>query len=445
MIVAINAPPFPESIQEGTLSTWHKKPGDTVQKNEKLADIETDKIVLEVTAPESGVFKTAKKKEGDSVASRELIGQIDSEASTGGATEEAPEKPQPKAKTAAPPAPVEEEPEPVISRKTETKTPAKAAAPTARKAPAVELDDDLGPAVRKLIIENNLNPAEINGTGRGGRITKADVIRHMEHSPHLATKYGDASVESKGLEEVVPPQPEETAEAISVKRVKMSRLRARIAERLVEAQRTAALLTTFNEVNMKPVMELRNRHRDAFEKEHGVKLGFMSFFVKAAVEALRKFPVVNATVEGDEIVYFGHYHVGVAVSSERGLVVPVIRNAEQLSLAEIEKATADFAARAQAGKLDIEELTGGTFTISNGGVFGSLMSTPIINPPQSGILGMHRIQDRPVAENGEVVIRPMMYLALSYDHRIIDGREAVQFLVNIKQNIEDPARMLLQL
>ena len=313
------------------------------------------------------------------------------------------------------------------------------------RSPAVEFDDDLPPAVRKLIVENDLNPAEINGTGRGGRITKADVIRHLEHSPHLATKYGDASVESPSLDVVAPPQPAETREETSVRRVKMSRLRARIAQRLVEAQHTAALLTTFNEVNMKPVMELRNRHKDAFEKEHGVKLGFMSFFVKAAVEALKKFPVVNASVEGDEIVYYGHYHVGVAVSSDRGLVVPVIRNVEQLSLAEIERAIADFAARAQAGKLDLEELTGGTFTISNGGVFGSLMSTPIINPPQSGILGMHRIQDRPVAEDGQVVIRPMMYLALSYDHRIIDGREAVQFLVNVKQNIEDPARLLLQL
>ena len=451
MIVAINAPPFPESVQEGTLSAWHKKPGDAVQKNEKVADIETDKIVLEVTAPESGVFKAAKKKEGDTVSSRELIGQLESGASGKAAAEPAQDGAAGKAGTGAIAAPqptaskgaVEVEAEPVVQGS--KAAPKRPAAPVARKAPAVEIDDDLGPAVRKLIVENNLNPAEINGTGRGGRITKADVIRHLEHSPHLSTKYGDTSIENKGIEEVVPPQAAQQKEEVAVKRVKMSRLRARIAERLVEAQRTAALLTTFNEVNMKPVMELRNRYKDSFEKEHGVKLGFMSFFVKAAVEALKKFPVVNATVEGDEIVYFGHYHIGVAVSSERGLVVPVIRNAEQLSLAEVEKATADFAARAQAGKLDIEELTGGTFTISNGGVFGSLMSTPIINPPQSGILGMHRIQERPVAENGEVVIRPMMYIALSYDHRIIDGREAVQFLVSIKQNIEDPARLLLQL
>lgn len=430
MIVAINAPPFPESVQEGTLSAWHKKPGDQVQKNEKIADIETDKIVLEVTAPNAGTVKALKKKEGDSVASRELIAQIDASGAS------APEASPP----AATPT-IEVEPEPV--RKA---APAPARAPIERKMPAIELEDDLGPAVRKLIIENNLNPKEINGTGRGGRITKADVIRHMEHSPHLATKYGDASIENQGMEEVVPPpQPAEAKEETAVKRVKMSRLRARIAERLVEAQHTAALLTTFNEVNMKPVMELRNRHREAFEKQHGVKLGFMSFFVKAAVEALKKFPVVNATVEGDEIVYFGNYHIGVAVSSDRGLVVPVIRSAEQLGLAEIEKAIADFSARAKTGKLDIEELNGGTFTISNGGVFGSLMSTPIINPPQSGILGMHRIQDRPVVEDGQIVIRPMMYLALSYDHRIIDGRDAVQFLVSIKQNIEDPARLLLQL
>jgi len=439
MIVAINAPPFPESVQEGTLSAWHKKPGESVQKNEKIADIETDKIVLEVTAPEAGVFKSAKKKEGDTISSRELIGQLESSSSSAAASE--PEEKETPAKSVA-----QKKPEPAPARS----TPASPAAPVRAvaatpKTPAAEIEDDLGPAVRKLIVENDLNPAEINGTGRGGRITKADVIRHLEHSPHLATKYGDSSVESQGLDEVVPPQAAQPAAQTSIKRVKMSRLRARIAERLVEAQRTAALLTTFNEVNMKPLMDLRARYRDTFEKEHGVKLGFMSFFVKAAVEALRKYPVVNATVEGDEIVYFGNCHIGVAVSSDRGLVVPVIRNAEQLSLAEIEKATADFAARAQAGKLDLEELTGGTFTISNGGVFGSLMSTPIINPPQSGILGMHRIQDRPIAENGEVVIRPMMYLALSYDHRIIDGREAVQFLVSVKQNIEDPARLLLQL
>jgi 2-oxoglutarate dehydrogenase E2 component (dihydrolipoamide succinyltransferase) len=436
MIANINAPPFPESIQEGTLSVWHKKPGDTVQKNEKVADIETDKIVLEVTAPESGVLKSALKKEGATVASREPIGQIETTSASAGAS--APETPAPKAVSA--PAPIASAP-----AKTITEPASKRPVAAAPKLPAIELDDDLPPAVRKLIVENDLNPKEITGTGRGGRITKADVIRHLEHSPHLATKYGDASVENKTIEEIVPPQAEEPAGDISVRRVKMSRLRARIAERLVEAQHTAALLTTFNEVNMKPVMDLRARYRDQFEKEHGVKLCFMSFFVKAAVEALKKYPVINATVEGDEIVYFGHYHIGVAVSSDRGLVVPVIRNVEHLSLAEIEKATGDFATRAQAGKLDIEELSGGTFTISNGGVFGSLMSTPIVNPPQSGILGMHRIQERPVAENGQVVIRPMMYIALTYDHRIIDGREAVQFLVSIKQNIEDPARLLLAL
>jgi 2-oxoglutarate dehydrogenase E2 component (dihydrolipoamide succinyltransferase) len=431
MMAPISAPPFPESVQEGTLSAWHKKPGDTVQKNEKLADIETDKIVLEVTAPEAGTLANIKKKEGDTVTSRELIGQLETTANVK-LTAPAPAE---KAAPAPKPAPV-----PVAAAPVAAPAPARVS-----PLPAADIDEDLGPAVRKLIIENDLNPKEINGTGRGGRITKADVIRHLEHSPHLATRYGDTSIESQGMEEVVPPQPVKKIEETAVKRVKMSRLRARIAQRLVEAQHTAALLTTFNEVNMKPIMDLRNRHKEAFEKEHGVKLGFMSFFVKAAVDALRKFPVVNATVEGDEIVYYGNYHIGVAVSSERGLVVPVIRNAELLSLAEIEKATADFANRAKAGKLDLEELTGGTFTISNGGVFGSMMSTPIINPPQSGILGMHRIQDRPIAEDGQVVIRPMMYLALSYDHRIIDGREAVQFLVNIKQNIEDPARLLLQM
>jgi 2-oxoglutarate dehydrogenase E2 component (dihydrolipoamide succinyltransferase) len=432
MIANITAPPFPESVQEGTLSVWHKKPGDPVQKNEKVADIETDKIVLEVTAPESGTLKAILKKEGDNIASREPIGQI--EAGANGKTSPAPAPVAAQAEPAAksePAAPAREVAEPATRR--------------AAKVAKVELDEDLPPAVRKLIIENDLDPKEINGTGRGGRITKADVIRHLEHSPHLATKYGDASVESPAIEEMVPAQPAAPAEAISVRRVKMSRLRSRIAQRLVEAQHTAALLTTFNEINMQPIMDLRKKYKDGFEKEHGVKLGFMSFFVRAAVEALKKFPVVNATVEGDDIVYFGHDHIGVAVSSDRGLVVPVIRNAESLSLADIEKAIADFATRAQAGKLDIEELSGGTFTISNGGVFGSLMSTPIVNPPQSGILGMHRIQERPVAENGQVVIRPMMYTALTYDHRIIDGREAVQFLVSIKQNIEDPARLLLGL
>lgn len=438
MTVAISAPPFPESVQEGTLSMWHKKPGDHVEKNEKVADIETDKIVLEVTAPEAGVIKSIAKKEGETIASRDVIGQIDTAAAGKAATPDAP-APAASAPAAAP-----------AQQKVRESKPAATTPPPRREAsvdrtPKIELGDDLPPAVRKLVIENNLDPKEINGTGRGGRITKADVIRHMEHSPHLTTKYGDASVETPAVEELVPPHPAHQEEKASVRRVKMSRLRARIAERLVEAQQTAALLTTFNEVNMQPVMDLRNRHRDAFEKEHGIKLGFMSFFVKAAVDALRKFPVVNAAVEGDEIVYYGNYHIGVAVSSDRGLVVPVIRNAEKLNLAEIEKAIADFAMRAKSGKLDLEELTGGTFTISNGGVFGSLLSTPIINPPQSGILGMHRIQERPMAENGAVVIRPMMYLAMSYDHRIIDGREAVQFLVNIKQNIEDPARLLLQL
>lgn len=310
-------------------------------------------------------------------------------------------------------------------------------------------EEDFSPAVRRLIKEHKINPAEINAHGKGGRITKADVLRFLEHSPHLSRAFGSGVPDA-------PPQPEPAAAPNiqpapapqtdrPVTRVKMTRLRARIAERLVQAQHTAAILTTFNEINMQAVMDIRARHREAFEKEHGIKLGFMSFFVKAAVDALSKFPIINASVEGDEIVYHQYFDIGIAVSSPRGLVVPVLRNAERLSLAEIERQIADFSARAKDGKLAIEELTGGTFTISNGGVFGSLLSTPILNPPQSGILGLHRIQERPVAENGQVVIRPMMYVALSYDHRIIDGREAVLFLVAVKEAIEDPTRLLLQI
>ena len=308
-------------------------------------------------------------------------------------------------------------------------------------------EGDYSPAVRRLIQEHKLNPAEISGHGRGGRLTKADVLRHLEHSPHLSRQFGSDTPDSPRTMPPPAPAPENAPHAADKpeQRVKMTRLRARIAERLVEAQRTAAILTTFNEVNMQAVMDLRGRYKEQFEKEHGIKLGFMSFFVKAAVEALAKFPALNASVDGDDIVYHGYFDIGIAVSAPRGLVVPVLRNAEQLSLAEIEQRVADFGARAKDNKLSLDDLSGGTFTLSNGGVFGSLLSTPIINPPQSGILGMHRIQERPVAENGQVVIRPMMYLALSYDHRIIDGREAVQFLVAVKEAIEDPSRLLLQI
>jgi 2-oxoglutarate dehydrogenase E2 component (dihydrolipoamide succinyltransferase) len=304
--------------------------------------------------------------------------------------------------------------------------------------------DDLSPAVRKLIIENKLDPRDVAGSGKDGRITKADVLRHLEHSPILATKFGAGVPEIPVGEEAAGPA-EPAPAGRPEQRVRMTRLRARVAERLVEAQRTAAILTTFNEVNMHAVMTMRAKYKEQFEKQHGVKLGLMSFFVKAAVEALNKFPVVNASVEGEDIVYHGYFDIGIAVSTGRGLIVPILRDADKMSLAEIEAAIADFAARGEEGRLGMEELTGGTFTITNGGVFGSLLSTPILNPPQSAILGMHRIQPRPVAENDQVVIRPVMYLALSYDHRIIDGKDAVLFLVAIKDALEDPSRLLLQI
>lgn len=445
--VDVKVPPFPESVQEGTLSAWHKKPGDAVTKNEKIADVETDKIVIDVTAPASGVLGRILKKEGSVVRGNELLGSIDTDGKAVAAA------PVPAAAPLPPPAP---KPAPAP-------TPAPAAAPPPRavSAPApvpapaavepepehVFPEGDYSPAVRRLIKEHKLNPSEIAGHGRSGRLTKADVLRHLEHSPHLNRQFGSDTPDSPRA--MVPPAPEQESSPEAAdkpeRRVKMTRLRARIAERLVEAQRTAAILTTFNEVNMQAVMDLRGRYKEQFEKEHGIKLGFMSFFVKAAVEALAKFPALNASVDGDDIVYHGYFDIGIAVSAPRGLVVPVLRNAEQLSLAEIEQRVADFGARAKDNKLTLDDLSGGTFTLSNGGVFGSLLSTPIINPPQSGILGMHRIQDRPVAENGQVVIRPMMYLALSYDHRIIDGREAVQFLVAVKEAIEDPSRLLLQI
>ncbi len=451
--IEIKAPVFPESIQEGTLSTWHKKAGQSVAVNEKLADIETDKIVLDVTAPTAGVLTEIRIPEGATVTREQVLGVIDPSAKPSAAPAATPRPAAPKAAASAPaptPTPAapkaETKPAPAQPRPASI-APPPAPAPTK---PAIEFpEDEYSPAVRRLIKEHNLNPKEITGHGKDGRITKADVLRHLEHSPHLSRQFGSDTPAVPDTEPAqsaaAAPQLSQSSDSRPVTRVKMTRLRARVAERLVQAQQTAAILTTFNEVNMQAVMELRARYKDRFEREHGIKLGFMSFFVKAAVEALARFPVVNASVEGDEIVYHQYFDLGIAVSAPRGLVVPVLRDAEQLSLAEIEAKIADFGARAQEGKLALEELTGGTFTISNGGVFGSLLSTPILNPPQSGILGMHRIQERPVAENGAVVIRPMMYVALSYDHRIIDGREAVQFLVALKEAIEDPARLLLQI
>ena len=406
MLIEVRVPQLSESVAEATLQKWHKRAGEFVRRDENLVDIETDKVVLETPAPESGVIVKIVKGEGGTVVSNEVIAQIDTK---GAAT-----------MTAA--APRQKEKAPV-------------------EAPAAKAGIPAMPAAQRLAAEKNVDPAGIPGTGRGGRVTKEDVVRAVERGTQPAGRAAAPAPQRAPAPAADPGAPGERPE----QRVPMSRLRARIAERLVQSQHTAAMLTTFNEVNMQPVIELRRKYQERFEKEHGVKLGFMSFFVKAVVHALKKFPVVNASIDGTDIVYHGYYDIGIAVGSPRGLVVPIVRNADQLALAEIEKAIADFGKRAQEGKLTMEELTGGTFSISNGGVFGSMLSTPIINPPQSAILGVHATRDRPVAENGQVVIRPVNYLALSYDHRIIDGREAVLTLVAIKDALEDPARILLDI
>ncbi len=407
MRIEVRVPVLPESVAEGTLLNWHKKPGDAVTRDENLVDIETDKVVLDVPAPQDGVLVEILKNEGDTVAGEDVIGVLDTEA---------------KAEAGAP----------------------AAAAPAAEAKPAAA--PDLSPAVRKLVAEHNLDASKISGTGKGGRIIKEDVLNYLE-SQESAPAAAPAAPAAKPAASAPAPA---AAPAVPLgeraeQRVPMTRLRARIAERLVEAQQTAAMLTTFNEVDMQPVMELRKRYKDKFEKDNdGVRLGFMSFFIKAAIAGLQRYPEVNASIDGSDIVYHGYYDIGVAVSGPRGLVVPILRDCDQMSFADIEGGITEFGRKAQAGQLTMEDLTGGTFTISNGGVFGSLVATPILNPPQSAILGMHKIQERPVVENGEIVIRPMMYLALTYDHRIIDGREAVRFLVAIKEALEDPARLLLQ-
>ena len=418
MLVEVKVPQLSESVAEATLLTWHKKAGEYVKRDENLIDIETDKVVLELPAPESGVLTSIAKPDGSTVVSNELIATIDTEAKASAAA--APAAPSPQAKSAA---------------KVAHAAPRPAAEPIAL------------PAARKLAAENKVELTAITGSGRGGRITKEDVVKRVAEIPAQATAAvtpisaaasAPAPVPaSVDVQQLLGDRPEQ--------RVAMSRLRQRVAERLVQSQSTAAILTTFNEVNMQPVIEMRKKYQERFEKEHGVRLGFMSFFVKASVHALRKFPVVNASIDGTDIVYHGYYDIGIAVASPRGLVVPILRDVDQMSLADIEKQIADFGKRAQEGKLGIEELTGGTFSISNGGVFGSMLSTPIINPPQSAILGIHATKDRPVVENGQIVIRPMNYLALSYDHRIIDGREAVLSLVAIKDALEDPARLLLDI
>ena len=396
MQVEVKVPQLSESVSEATLVSWHKKEGEAVKRDENLIDIETDKIVMELPAPVDGVLVKIVKGDQVMVTSGEVIAVIDTAA------------------TAAAPSP-------------------KAGAPAA-SVPAPAQSAAMSPAASKIAAENTIAASDVAGTGRGGRITKEDVIGKLGGAP------APVAVAKPAAPAIQLPLGDRAEQ-----RVPMSRLRARIAERLVQSQSTAAILTTFNEVNMQHVIELRNRYKDKFEKEHGVKLGFMSFFVKAVTHALSKYPIVNASIDGNDIVYHGYYDIGIAVGTERGLVVPILRNADQMSIADIEKAIAEFGQRAKDGKLTIEELSGGTFSISNGGVFGSMLSTPIINPPQSAILGVHATRERAVVENGQIVIRPINYLALSYDHRIIDGREAVLSLVAMKEALEDPARMLLDI
>jgi len=429
MLIEVKVPVLPESITEATLVNWHKKAGDAVTRDENLVDIETDKVVLELPAPDSGVLTEIKRGDGSTVTAQEIIAVLDTSARAASPAGAAAVTPAPAA--AAPAA--------------ATANPVPANASAATRSVAAPGASAL-PAARKMMAEQNLSAAEVAGTGRGGRITKEDVAGATRPSPAQAGQPQAAVAPSAKAPAPAPAvQSPASLGARPEQRVPMSRLRQRVAERLIQSQSTAAILTTFNEVNMAPVIELRNRYKDRFEKEYGVKLGFMGFFVKAAVHALKKFPTVNASIDGTDIIYHGYFDIGIAVGSPRGLVVPILRDADQMPIAEIEKQIADFGKRAQDGKLTVQELTGGTYTISNGGVFGSMLSTPIINPPQSAILGVHATRERPVVENGQIVIRPVNYLAQSYDHRIIDGREAVLSLVAIKEALEDPARMLLDL
>jgi 2-oxoglutarate dehydrogenase E2 component (dihydrolipoamide succinyltransferase) len=437
----IKVPSLPESVSDATLVAWHKKPGDSVSRDENLVDLETDKIVLEVPSPASGTLKEIKMEDGATVKAGDLIAILEEggkaaderQKGNGGQKQAAADEAQPAeeeapAEPAAAPREAEAEEEPEQAE------------------PAVAEDEDerggwsegarkLSPSVRRLLEEHDLDPAAVSGSGKDGRITKPDVMDYLKRHD-----------ETEAREEARHPvsEPPEGAPARNDRRVPMTRLRARIAERLVEAQQTAAMLTTFNEIDLSRVVDLRRRYKEPFEKEHGVRLGYMSFFAKASVEALKKFPAVNASVEGKEIVYHDYFDIGIAVSSERGLMVPVVHNVDLMSFAEIEKTVDSLGRKVRDGSIGMDDLTGGTFTITNGGIFGSLLSTPILNPPQSAILGMHAIQERPMVNGGEVVVRPMMYVALTYDHRIIDGREAVLFLVSIKQSLEDPGRLLLQ-
>lgn len=407
MAIEIKAPAFPESVADGEIANWHKAEGEAVSRDELLVEIETDKVVMEVLAPEDGVITSIHAREGDTIQSEQLLATLEPGAAAATASP-----------AAAAPAP----------------------APTVQARTDSGAADLLGPAARQLLDEHKLDPARISGTGKGGRITKEDILAHLKDIEAAPAK---PAPETGAL---LPAEPAGPSGERVEKRVPMTRMRAKIAERLLNATQQTAMLSTFNEVNMAPVMALRAKYKEQFEKTHnGTRLGFMGFFVKAACEALKRFPAVNASIDGSDVVYHGYQDIGVAVSTENGLVVPVLRDADFMSLADVEAAIRDLGIRAKDNKLTIEDMTGGTFTVTNGGVFGSLLSTPILNPPQTGILGMHKIQDRPMAVDGQVVIQPMMYLALSYDHRLIDGKTAVQFLVAIKDLIEDPARILLQL
>jgi len=428
MSIEVNVPNLPESVQNATLMDWRKQPGEAVAKGEILVELETDKVMLEVPAPQEGVLGALLRQKGDIVNSGEPLARIEPAVAA---------------------APVE--PPPVAAAKPEPEAPAAAPAvePVMAEAAAAEpklvFSQPVSPAVRRLLTEHRLDPAQIKGTGKDGRLTKQDILDAVD-----AQKGKPADLTPPTPEFFAPPAsgqasvPPVAATERGERRVPMTRLRARIAERLLESQRSTATLTTFNEVNMQKVFEVRNQYKTRFEQEYKVKLGFMSFFVKAAVEALKRFPSVNASIDGNDIVYHDYYDIGIAVSSDRGLVVPVLREADQLDFATIEKSILEFGVKAREGKLSLDELSGGTFTITNGGTFGSLLSTPILNPPQSGILGMHAIKDRPIVENGQIVIRPMIYLAFSYDHRLIDGREAVLFLYTIKELLEDPVRLVLK-
>lgn len=420
MLIEVKVPALSESVADATLVNWHKKVGEFVRRDENLVDLETDKVVLEIVAPKEGVLKEITKSDGELVVSDEIIATIDIDAKADSVVDRADTSGKSSVEPSAAEAANDEHPD----------------------RPSEIL---LSPAARKLVAEKHIDPARVTGTGRDNRVTKADIVHYLE------TRGG-------GKDRTDPAQNNtDAAEASTVlpvlitngerpeKRVPMSRLRARVAERLKDAQNTAAILTTFNEVNMQSIMDLRKKYKEQFEKQHGARLGFMSFFTKAATEALKQFPVINASVDGQGIVYHGYYDIGIAVGSPRGLVVPILRDVDQMSFADVEKGIADYGQRAKDGKLTLDDLTGGTFSITNGGTFGSMLSTPILNPPQSAILGMHNIQQRAMVENGEVVVRPMMYLALSYDHRIVDGHEAVLFLVAIKNALEDPARLLLEI